>query len=171
MRIGSRPAFALAAVLAMITALALGLVNRDASEPFPRQTLRPGGSAEVAGIRYSIVSFGVTEIDPGFSEPPPDGTVWLRLVVRQEVLVDPQDDPYCRMTLITDRGRWPTDFSGAAVRSGWETSCISYEEEMVAGLVREISGVWLVPADYGADPRIMMKFDSPTDGVLIRPLG
>ncbi|HHW84037.1 MAG TPA: hypothetical protein GX743_09560 [Actinomycetales bacterium] len=169
--------FGLAFALAVGTALWIGWTRFDKLEPQPRQTLTPGEPVELRGLRFSLESFGVVEVpESAAATETPDGTVWVQLTLRQEMLSaaveEHENEWYCSIELVTDEGMWETDTYMLSLLE-LHTGCTSPFDEPAyeAGDVVETHGLWLVPEDALVNPRVLIQFTPPPAAIEVRPEG
>lgn len=160
-------AFALAFALAVGTAVTIGWLRYDKLEPQARASLTPSNTVEIRNLVFTLEGFKIIEVsDDDAAVPVPDGTVWVALALRQEVLApaerEYEDDWYCSIELVTDYGTWQTQ-SSTMGNLDMRTGCTAdYDAPpFAAGDVTTTYGLWLVPEHMLVNPRVLIQFTPP----------
>lgn len=151
----------MALVLAVGTAVGLGLVASNRQQPIITHWAAPGETQVAAGMEFELVGISVVDYEPeGISDPVPMGAVAVVAELRQRVVEVPEDSYglSCEIRLENGADSWYPSFD-VAYDLDLEPDCHRVDgEDVVAGQERTISVAWVVPESAVQGARVAMRF-------------
>lgn len=150
-----------ALVLAVGTAVGLGLVTSNRQQPIITHWAAPGEVQEAAGMEFELVGISAVDYEPeGISDPVPAGAVAVVAEIRQRVGEVP-DDIYeltCEIRLENGADSWYPSFD-VAYDLELEPDCHRVDgEDVTPGQQRTVSVAWVVPESALQGARVAMRF-------------